>query len=247
MLSLGSLGAGVRYAYTTRLGGVSTPPYDTLNLSPDVGDDPKAVAANRQLVLDRLALPNAVWLRARHGADVAIVGPRVDEGGGVGGPVEAAPEVDVVVTTQSDLAMAALSADCALVVLGDSAAGVVAAVHCGRPGLLVGTVDAAVTAMHELGANTVRAAIGPAICGSCYEVPQEMADEVCAVVPDAAARTRDGAPALDIVAGVAARLAALDVEVMRRVGTCTREDPALFSYRRDKVTGRMAALVWRSP
>lgn len=234
MLSLGSLGGGVRYAYTTRAGGGSAAPYDGLNLSFDVGDDPAAVAANRHAVLQRLNVREAVWLKAQHGCDVAIVD----------GAVAQTPEVDVLVSAQPDLALAALSADCALVVLGDPGAGVVAVAHCGRPGLVAGTIEAAVTAMRKLGASAVKAAIGPAICGACYEVPQAMADDVCAVVPQAAARSAAGGPALDIAAGVAAQLAALDVEVVRRVGGCTREDPSLFSYRRDKVTGRMAALVW---
>ncbi len=236
MLSLGSLGGGVRYAYTTRLGGVSASPYDELNLSLDVGDDPAAVAENRRRVLDRLGVSASVWLRARHGADVAIVE----------GPVTQTPEVDVLATMKPGLALAALSADCALVVLADAVVGAIAVAHCGRPGLVAGTVEAAVAAMRELGASEIKAAIGPTVCGSCYEVPQAMADSVCAVVPEAAARSRRGTPAIDIAAGIAAQLGALDVEVARRVGGCSLEDPALFSYRRDDVTGRMAALVWRS-
>ena len=87
MLALGSLGgpgSRVRYAFTTRAGGVSASPYDTLNLSLDVGDDPAAVASNRRLVLDRLGLHDAVWLKARDGGNVAVVGepavgvPQVD-------------------------------------------------------------------------------------------------------------------------------------------------------------------------
>lgn len=237
MLSLGSLGGGVRYAYTTRAGGFSAPPYDALNLSLDVGDDVEAVSRNRKQLLDRLGLPATVWLRARHGADVAVVGE----------PVASPPEVDAVVTTSTDLGLAALSADCVLAVLADARAGVIAAVHCGRPGLLAGTVEAAVRSMRAAGGVAISAAVGPSICGSCYELPRAVADEVAAAVPAAAARSRGGRPAIDVAAGVMAQLAQLDVDVVRRVGGCTREDPALYSYRRDRVTGRQAAIVWRTP
>jgi purine-nucleoside/S-methyl-5'-thioadenosine phosphorylase / adenosine deaminase len=237
VLALGSLGRGVRYAFTTRPGGVSSAPYDELNLSLAVGDDPTAVARNRAKLLDRVRLRQAVWLTAAHAAEVAVVD--ADSGG-------TSPEVDATVTRATDLGLASLSADCALIVLADSAEGVIATAHCGRPGLVAGVVRASVSAMRACGAKQIRAVVGPAICGWCYEVPAVMADEVAAVVPAAAARSRAGTAALDIAAGVAAQLDVLDVDVVRRVGGCTFEDQRLFSYRRDHVTGRSAALVWRS-
>lgn len=236
MLCLGSLGGAVRYAYTTRVGGFSAAPYDTLNLSYDVGDDADVVTRNRKQLLDRVGIPAAVWLRARHAADVAVVSE----------PAGPPPEVDAIVTRSADVGLAALAADCALVVLADPRADVIAVVHCGRPGLLAGTLHAAVASMRGAGAATISAAVGPAICGACYELPQVVADEVAAAVPAAAARSRSGGPAVDVGAGVVAQLAALDVDVVRHVGGCTREDPALFSYRRDGRTGRQGAIVWRT-
>lgn len=235
MLALGGLGGGVRYAFTTRSGGVSAAPFDSLNLSLDVGDDPAAVATNRGRVLDRLGLPDAVWLKARHSGQVA----RVDR------PDVGVPEVDATVTAQAGLPLAALSADCALIVLADPAAGVVGVAHCGRPGLTAGIVANAVAALRDLGAVAIRAALGPSICASCYEVPEAMAEAVWSAVPASRARSRDGRPAIDIAAGVVAQLARAGVEVARHVGGCTLEDPSLFSYRRDGLTGRMAAVVWR--
>ncbi len=236
MLSLGSLGGGVRYAFSSRQGGTSRSPYDSLNLSFDVGDAADAVAANRRLVLERLRIVDAVWLHAQHGDEVATVDR----------PVDRSPRADALVTTTAGLALAGLSADCALVVLADPDAGVLGVLHCGRPGLVRGTIAAAVSALHDAGARRIRAAMGPAVCGACYEVPAEMAQEVAAVVPDAAARSRAGRPALDIGAGVLAQLRECDVDPVRRVGGCTVEDAALFSYRRDGVTGRLGALVWRA-
>jgi len=246
VLSLGSLGGGVRYAYTSRGSGFSAAPYDALNLSFDVGDDPDAVARNREFLLERVGLPRAVWLKARHGAEVAVVGESFAGASGAPGAPDA-PEVDALVTTTPGLGLGALSADCVLVVLADPGAGVIGTVHCGRPGLLAGIVERCVLAMRDQGAGTIRAAVGPSICGSCYEVPRAMADEVIAVVPAAAARSHAGTPALDIGAGVVSQLAGHGVEVVRRVSGCTHEDPALFSYRRDGVTGRLGALVWRTP
>lgn len=234
MLSLGSLGGDVRFAFTSRVGGESAPPYDGLNLSADVGDDPGVVERNRRAVLDRIDVAHAAWLHAQHGRVVdRVTGP------------DGAHQADGLVSMTPRVALAALSADCALVVLADPTTGVVGCLHCGRAGLVAGVVDSTVAAMRDLGAASIRAAIGPTICGNCYEVPVEMADAVVAVVPAARSRehSQDGA-ALDIRAGVLDQLTRAGVTVVRLVGGCTREDPSCFSYRRDTRTGRMAALVW---
>jgi YfiH family protein len=247
VLWLGSLGGGVRFAYTSRLGGFSAEgsaePYDSLNLSLSVGDDPDAVARNRRDVLEHLGVPRASWLHAQHGASVQVVD---NPGGADRAPAEGYP-VDGLVTPAANLALGALSADCALVVLADSAAGLVGCLHCGRPGLVAGAVDAVVAAMRDNGARAIRAAVGPTVCGSCYEVPADMAAAVVAVVPAAFSRSRSGGPALDVRAGVIDQLRHAGVQVVRLVGGCTREDPTTFSYRRDNVTGRMGALIWRTP
>lgn len=235
MLELGSLGGSVRYAFTTRAGGVSAAPFDALNLSLDVGDDPGAVATNRRRVLHRLGLETAVWLRAQHSGEVAVIRDA---------PV-GAPEVDATVTAQAGLPLAALSADCALIVLADPGAGVFGVAHCGRQGLVAGVVANAVAALLDLGAAAIRSAVGPSICGACYEVPRELAEAVWRVVPASQARTHDGRFAIDVAAGVTAQLAGEGVEITRHVAGCTLEDPTLFSHRRDGVTGRMAAIAWR--
>jgi YfiH family protein len=234
VLSLGSLGGEVRFAFTSRLDGFSARPFDTLNLSNDVGDDPTAVERNRQLVLDRIGVSGAAWVRAQHGATVRVVRqPEI-------------ADVDGLVTTAPEIALGALSADCALIVMADPVAGVVGVAHCGRHGLVEGVVDAVIETMRERGARSLRAAVGPTVCGNCYEVPIEMAAAVVAVVPAARAVARSGGPALDIRAGVLDQLAKAGVRAVRQVGGCTVEDPSVFSYRRDHVTGRMGALVWRA-
>jgi copper oxidase (laccase) domain-containing protein len=137
-------------------------------------------------------------------------------------------------------------ADCVPVLLADPIAGVVGAVHSGRPGLALGVAVRAVERMRDAGAGRLVAWVGPHVCGGCYEVPEQLRAEVAARVPAAYAETTWGTPALDIGAGVRAQLEAVDVEVVL-AGGCTREDPALHSYRRDgAAAGRLAGLVWMS-
>ena len=112
--------------------------------------------------------------------------------------------------------------------------------------MALGIVDRTVASMRDQGAQRIVAWLGPRVCGRCYEVPAAMREEVSAVVPAAWAETSWGTPALDIGAGVTAQLDAHGIEVVD-VGGCTREDPALHSYRRDgDASGRLAGLVWLS-
>ena len=123
------------------------------------------------------------------------------------GPPGRPPRVDALVTTVPNLALAALVADCTPVLLADPQAGVVGAVHAGRPGMVAGVVPRAVEAMRDLGARTLSAVVGPSICARCYEVPLAMREDVAAVVPESRAVSWTGTPALDVAAGVVAQLA----------------------------------------
>jgi YfiH family protein len=231
---------GAHFGFTDRWGGVSAVPYEELNLGGAVGDDPAAVTANRELAAKALGADPArvVWMNQVHGADVAVVdAPWGDR------PV---PRVDAVVTAERGLALAVLTADCVPVLLADPVAGIAAAAHAGRPGLVAGVVPAAVRAMTELGADPARivARTGPAVCGRCYEVPEEMRAEVAAVEPASYADTSWGTPAVDVSAGVHAQLERLGVRDRAQSPVCTRESKDHFSYRRDRTTGRLAGYVW---
>ncbi|MGM0347205.1 peptidoglycan editing factor PgeF [Streptomyces sp. Adlamb9] len=232
--------SGAHFAFTDRWGGVSAAPYEELNLGGAVGDTPDAVAANRELAAKSLGLDPArvVWMNQVHGAEVAVV----DEPWGTR-PV---PEVDALVTARRGLALAVLTADCVPVLLADPVAGIAAAAHAGRPGMVKGVVPAAVRAMVELGAAPERivARIGPAVCGRCYEVPETMRAEVAAVEPTAHAETSWGTPAVDVSAGVHAQLDRLGVCDRAHSPVCTLESGDHFSYRRDRTTGRLASYVW---
>lgn len=233
---------GAHFAFTDRWGGVSAAPRDSLNLGGAVGDDPAAVLRNRELAARSLGLDPArvVWMNQVHGREAAVVdGPWRGE----------VPPADAVVTARRGLPLAVLTADCTPVLLADPVAGVVAAAHAGRPGLVAGVVPAALEAMVRLGAEPgrVTARIGPAVCGRCYEVPEAMRAQVSAVVPEAHATTSWGTPSVDVPAGVRAQLAAHGVPAPAASPVCTLESEDHFSYRRDKQTGRLAGYVWLEP
>ncbi|MFF1422671.1 peptidoglycan editing factor PgeF [Streptomyces sp. NPDC058280] len=232
--------SGAHFAFTDRWGGVSAAPYEQLNLGGAVGDDSAAVQTNRELAAKSLRLDPArvVWMNQVHGREAAVVeGPWTSQD---------VPAVDAIVTVRRGLALAVLTADCTPVLLADPVAGVVAAAHAGRPGLVAGIVPAAVEAMVSLGAQPSRitARTGPAVCGRCYEVPARMRDEVAAVVPEAWSETSWGTPAVDVTAGVHAQLDALGIRDRQRSAACTLESGDHYSYRRDRTTGRLAGYVW---
>ena len=232
--------SGAHFAFTDRWGGVSAAPYEELNLGGAVGDDADAVRTNRELAAKSLGLDptRVVWMNQVHGREVTEVD----------GPWGESPvaEVDGLVTVRRGLALAVLTADCVPVLLADRVAGVVAAAHAGRPGMVAGVVPAEVEAMVERGADPARivARTGPAVCGRCYEVPEAMRAEVAAVEPAARAETSWGTPAVDVAAGVRAQLERLGVGDLVQSSVCTMESEDHFSYRREGATGRLAGYVW---
>ncbi|MFW5474742.1 peptidoglycan editing factor PgeF [Knoellia sp. CPCC 206450] len=229
---------GIRRAFTDRSGGVSEPPYAGLNLGGHVGDSSDAVRENRARVASEIGVDpgRLVFMDQCHGSDVAVVTERP------AGPLP----VDGVVTAEADLALAVLVADCTPVLLSDADAGIVGAVHAGRPGMTKGVVAQAISAMRGLGATRVAAVVGPSVCGRCYEVPADMRDSAAEVSPEASAVAWTGTPAIDVAAGVVAQLRRAGVEDLTWVPGCAREDTSLFSYRRDGTTGRFAGVIVRS-
>jgi len=220
---------------TGRSAGRGKGPYAGLNLGGHVGDDPADVEDNRRAVAAELSLPRerVIFMNQVHGTDVVeVTGPWQ-------GPV---PQADGVVSRRADLALAVLVADCVPVLLHDGDAGVVGAVHAGRPGMVGGIIPTAIEAMRDLGATAIRATLGPSVCGRCYEVPDAMAREAAEVAAAASARSWSGTPAIDVAAGVVEQLSAKGVAVQWVPG-CTRECADLYSYRRDTRTGRFAGLV----
>jgi polyphenol oxidase len=204
------------------------------NLALHVGDDPAQVMERRSRLEESIgaARRSLRFMNQVHGTTVALM--EWDS------PV---PEADAMVSRGIPLAV--MVADCIPVVLaGESGNGpVLAAVHAGRPGTANGVLPAAVDAMKSLGASRIRAWLGPSICGACYEVPAALREEVAAKVPATWSTTSWGTPGLDLPAGARSQLEAVGVEVAYS-GPCTLETETLYSYRRDRNTGRFAGLVW---
>jgi len=247
------LAPGVFVLFTGRSGGVSAPPYDTLNLGRGVGDDPAAVAANRRLAARACGLgaERLTWMRQVHGAAVRYAAPAPGEPpGDAAGPADpAGPGADATYTDVAGLALGVLAADCAPVLLADPRARIVGAAHAGREGMAAGVVTELVAAMSAAGADPARvhAVIGPHICGGCYEVPEQMRARIAAAVPEAGCVTRAGTTGIDVGAGIEAQLARAGVRAVARDPRCTAETPGLYSYRRDGRTGRFAGFVWLAP
>lgn len=228
----------VRAVTTTRGGGVSLPPYDSLNLGDHVGDEPAAVEANRRRLSEALTLPaEPGWLRQVHGTC------SVDAAEGA-----EACEADAAYTHRPGVVCAVLTADCLPVLLCDSNGTSVAAVHAGWRGLLNGVIEQTI---NNMGASSpLFAWLGPAIGPQAFEVGDEVrqafvaddAGAAAAFVPSPAGRWL-----ADIYALARLRLQRSGVSKISGGEYCTYTDAGRFySYRRDGCTGRMASLIWLS-
>src|SRR6185437_586284 len=159
-------------AVTARAGGVSSGPYESLNLSLSVGDDPGCVLENRHRLATAFgAAPgDFVFARQVHGAGVAVVA-EADRGSGAFALGDAVDDTDALVTTSPEVVLAILTADCVPIVLHDPVAGVLACVHAGWRGTVAGVTAATLAAMQGLGTrpSDVVAGIGPAVGADRYQ------------------------------------------------------------------------------
>ena len=223
----------VKSLMTTRKGGVSYAPWASFNLGDHVGDDLAHVAANRARL--RQGLPSEPgWLKQVHSASVVETGASV-------------PQADASFTRQAGTVSVVLTADCLPVLLCDRAGSVVAAAHAGWRGLADGVLEATVAAMKVPPAD-ILAWMGAAIGPQAFEVGDEVRQVFVAQHPQAAAAFVAHAPGkwlADIYLLARIRLQGIGVQAVYGGGSCTFTDSErFFSYRRDGVTGRMAALIW---
>jgi YfiH family protein len=198
--------------------------YESLNFGFHVGDEIASVNSNRA------TLGNAQFMNQVHGNEVVLIDHVLDQ----------EPTCDAMVTTTAGISLVVMVADCIPLLLISKKA--VAAVHVGRAGLTNKVAIKALNVMNEQGAVDVHAILGPSICGSCYEVPLTMQQDVIADHPKALSTTRSGTPALDLSAALIAELVAQGVSY-EASPICTLEDPLYYSYRRDNQTGRFAGVV----
>ncbi len=246
------LPASVGALSTLRRGGTSVGPYGDgqggggLNLGVHVGDLPAAVAANRARL--RALLPaEPVWLTQVHGTTV------VDAAQVSGMQVKGAPEADASIAAEAGTVCVIMTADCMPVLLADLDGKVVGAAHAGWRGLAAGVLEATVAAMRNAGAGALTAWLGPGIGPRHFEVGAEVPPAFAHLGAAAGAAFAPLAGQPDKFLGDLPQLARLalaraGVAAIHGGSDCTVSDAARFySYRRDRVTGRMASLVWIRP
>jgi hypothetical protein len=228
--------ANVKALQTTRHGGVSVAPYDSLNLGLHVGDAPLAVNRNRQS-LAPLMPSEPVWLEQVHGTTVANADA-----------ANCVERADASVARQRGSVCVVMTADCLPVLLCDEDGTVVGAAHAGWKGLAAGVIEATVQAM-DVAPHKLMAWLGPAISQQHFEVGGEVREAFIKHLPQAAeafiAHDSEGKYLADIYLLAHQRLTALGITRVSGGGRCTHaEADTFFSYRRDNVTGRMGTFIW---
>lgn len=230
---------GFTHGFTTRAGGVSAPPFDTLNLARNVSDSADAVVENHRRLADLLGFEALFEVSQVHGRAVRELEPHASA------EAVRAEEGDALVARSSGQAVAVRVADCVPLLLADPRSGAVAAVHAGWRGVEARIAEAAIA---RLGADPgiVLAAIGPHIRLGHFEVGPEVADRLEAVAHGVACADRTGdKPHVDLSAILRAQLRALGVTQIDDVGGCTFADRArFFSFRRDgAASGRQVGVI----
>jgi YfiH family protein len=239
---------GAAVAVTTRGGGLSEQPYDSLNLGLHVEDRAEAVAANRTRAAEAFGVPlaNLVFAQQVHGTTVALVGP-AERGRGTASTDDAIPGTDALVTASAGITLAILVADCVPVALLDPVARVLAVVHAGWRGTAAGAVAHALAAMEAQGAEAARtlAYLGPAVAPERYQVSNDVQRALAGAVEpdplDAAVARPDGTDhwLVDLVAANRQQLlrAGVGAEHITTSGVST-SDPDFFSDRAARPCGR---------
>jgi YfiH family protein len=230
----------VRACATTRLGGVSSAPFQSMNLSDYVQDAPSSVRENRKILTDVLGLPaQPKWLKQIHGTRI-VEADRV-------GTLTTPPEADGSFTSYPDVVCTVLTADCLPILLCDQCGTHIAAVHAGWRGLAAGVLETAVAALQKP-AEHLLAWLGPAIGPQAFEVGDEVVRAFVEFDEQAQAAflpNDSGRWMANLYLLARQRLTRLGVERIYGGKWCTFSEPDRFySYRRENKTGRMASLIW---
>ena len=238
---------GVQAVCTTRMGGVSLPPFDGFNLGDHVKDDPQAVAANRAQLANQLGA-RPVFLQQVHGVGVVEIHADTPDG----------TVADACWSQEPGVACTIMVADCLPVLLAHADGGVVGAAHAGWRGLAAGVIEQTVSAMCQpkgLNPQQLSVWLGPCIGPTAFEVGDEVrqifmqhdAQMQRYFVPHPA---HDHKWLADLAGMARARLSAIGISDIHgndsTAAWCTvSQSSRFFSYRRDGVTGRFAACIWR--
>ena len=219
-------------AYTNRENGVSHGVYKSNNRSTYVGDELVAVAENRRVLESELDGMQITWLKQVHGRRVV----RAD--------LNTVYEADAMWTDEANIALGIQTADCVPMLLYSETSCVVAAAHCGWRGLAEGVIEALIEILSKQAVD-LKAWIGPAICGACYEVRNDVLDGLRMSTDSSCVRLSPNPDRylLNLPKFVEKRLCELGVAEVAQSDICTKHDHEFFSYRRDGTTGRMVSLI----
>ena len=232
----------IRALTTTRqLPGNSRPPYDAFNLGLHSGEDAGTVSANRALLSRAFALPSEPrWLRQVHGdRSLRLSAEAPDD----------EPEADAAFTAQPGVVLAILTADCLPILVCAEDGSEIAAIHAGWRGLAAGVIESCVGRLRT-SPEKLLAWLGPAIGAASYEVGDEMRDAFVAQSDSANAAfapTRHGHWHCNLYTLARQRLHKLGVTHIYGGDFDTCVDARFYSYRRDKISGRCASLIWIDP
>ena len=237
-----SIPNAIKALVTTRNGGFSLPPFDSLNLALHVGDDETTVVRNRELVSDHFThdMPT-LWLNQQHTSRCLY-----------GHPVWSTPPVaDAVWTDQPGLVLAVMTADCLPILITNQSGSLVCAVHAGWRGLVDGILANTLAELPEKPQNLI-AWIGPAISQRHFQVGDEVrqaflqqnVDNDKAFIRD---KSASGKWLADLPEMAQSQLTSMGVNKVVQSGLCTYDDPRFFSYRKQGQTGRIASLIWIAP
>jgi YfiH family protein len=223
---------------STRLGGVSAPPYDSLNLGAHVGDSIAHVTKNRDLLKQALQLPQEpCWINQTHGTDVVTL------------EVDVSRDADAAITRKPGFVAAIMTADCLPILVCNRQGTEVAAIHAGWRGLEAGVIQSTLASMTSQNDDLI-GWIGPGISQACFEVGEEVREAFMksSEVGDIAGcfvPHGEGHWLCDLAGLAELVLTRQGLNSVYRDRHCTyRDDELLFSYRRNAITGRMVSLIW---
>ncbi len=232
-LASGEFASTASYRFASRFGGVSIEPFAELNVANWVGDDPSCVAKNLSVLSEQIGIP-VKQMRPEHGTTVQdVVG---DE--------DSLKVADILVTTKSNVGLLAPSADCVSIFAASTKKKFLMVAHVGWRGAAAGIATKLITTsgLYDVRPDDIEMVLGPAICGWCYPVSNEVHDAVVAQLPNASTRSSTFT-GVDLRIGLASYFREYGVSVVNQQ-PCTFETPSLFSYRRNNQTGRQAAIAW---
>lgn len=253
--------SGLSAGFSGRGGGVSSPPYDSLNLAFHVNDDPKAVLQNRSLLAEALGFQPEAWTCGQqvHGNSVAVV-KAADRGKGYLDMESAFQDDDALVTDVPGILLTSFYADCVPLYFMDPVRRVVALAHAGWKGTVLRIAESVIQKMEsEFGSKAadIHAAIGPSIGACCYEVDDVVmarvretleaigAAESCAKVAEASLKPGKfmlNLKELNRIIMIKAGILPTHIECTSWCTSCHHDK--FFSYRKDNgVTGRMASWI----